>query len=103
MDNPLDMTKQTLERLEAEASVSECHFMQAEVQMSFAAPAEKEKGEGDGSKQAVQEVVQEVPDRRLSREYENTSVAVAPSSEKEKFEVEQSRALQVQVQEETRV
>ena len=99
MDNPLDMTKQTLERLEAEASVSECHFMQAEVQMSFAAPAEKEKGEGDGSKQAVQEVVQ-VPERRLSREYENTSVAVAPS-EKEKFEVEQSRAL-VQVQEETR-
>ena len=104
MDNPLDMTKQTLERLAAEASLPEYQIMHAEVHMSFAAPSEKEKREGGRSKQVVEEVVEEerqVPERRLSTEYENTSVAVAPS-EKEKLEVEQSRTL-VQVQEETRV
>ena len=61
MDNPLDMTKQTLERLEAEASEPEYHIR------SVAAPSEREKKGNEHSRVAV-EVLE---DRRLSSEYDN--------------------------------
>ena len=61
MDNPLDMTKQTLERLEAEASEPEYHVR------SVATPSEKEKKGNEHSRVAV-EVLE---DRRLSSEYDN--------------------------------
>ena len=60
MDNPLDMTKQTLERLEAEASGPE-------YQGSVAAGSEKEKNE-DAQSGVAFEVLEE---RRLSSEYDN--------------------------------
>ena len=58
MDNPLDMTKQTLERLEAEASGPE-------YQGNVAAASENEKNE-DAQSRVAFEVLEE---RRLSSEY----------------------------------
>ena len=91
MDNPLDMTKETLERLEAEAAEPEYQHTgpgpgpeyqlgpgpdqhRQEVHKGFAAPSEKEKTEGDLSRVAFVMAVQEerrVPERRLSGENEN--------------------------------
>ena len=93
MDNPLDMTKETLERLEAEAAEPEYQHTgpgpeyqpgrgpgpeyqhrQEVHHKGFAAPSEQEKTEGDPSRVAFVMTVQgerRVPERRLSTENEN--------------------------------
>ena len=98
MDNPLDMTKETLERLEAEAAGPEYHHRQ-EVHKGFGGRSEKEKTESDPSRVAFVVAAQEerrVPERRLSMENENRR-------EMDKIEDEQSRtAVLVTVQDEER-
>ena len=94
MDNPLDMTKETLERLEAEAAEPEYQpgpgpgpdyqhtgpgpgpeyqHRQEVHHKGFAALSEKEKTEGDRSRVAfvVEQEERRVPERRLSTENEN--------------------------------
>ena len=93
MDNPLDMTKQTLERLEAEASGPE-------YQGRVAAASEKEKNE-DAQSRVAFEVLEE---RRLSSEYDNMQEARdkrVPALVQKKAENDQVEV--VVVQEERRV